>query len=139
MINPIVYGMSGHPVMIGGQPVHYDMRGGLIAIGNQPIHRDMTGRPILVGSEPVVYDANSRTSEIVGGLPIIEDRAGRPYAVVGTRIGPSAAPPRTATPEKPRTAAPRERVWKSGPLGPAPASKTRKPGVGSLVPPRRTS
>jgi len=98
MINPIVYGMSGQPIMIGGQPVHRDMRGQLIAIGNQPVHGDMSGRPIAIGSQPVHYDRNSRTSEAVGGLPVLHDMTGRPSAVLCPPLGPTPPPPRTAAP-----------------------------------------
>jgi len=89
VINPIVYGMCGQPVLIGNQPVHYYPGAGQIGqIGSAPVHRGITGRPSAVGSAPVHYDMNSRTSDAVGGLPVTHDRTGRPSNVVGVRVTP---------------------------------------------------
>src|SRR4051812_13689620 len=98
-ISPIIRsGITGRPILIGGQPVHYDPQGRVRAIGSQPIYTDLAGRSHLLGGGAVHHDSNPKTSDEVGGLPVTRDLSGRPNTVVGPRIGPTLIPPRPTEP-----------------------------------------
>ena len=105
MADPIVRGMFGQIISVGGQPMHLDMHGQIAGI-----RRDMTGRPVSFQGRSVSYPPGSTTSEEVGGLPVRLNRTGEPDGITGLSPRPVPPPPTSMYPPDVESARERLRV-----------------------------